>query len=67
MHSTAGELGGDLQSDTITIIGATLDLQEKVVRQAMTPLDKTFMVAAWLESLLYGASSCRIFVSRSLE
>ncbi|RDX50055.1 DUF21-domain-containing protein [Lentinus brumalis] len=44
LHSTAGELGGDLQSDTITIIGATLDLQEKVVRQAMTPLDKTFML-----------------------
>ncbi|KAI0717180.1 hypothetical protein C8T65DRAFT_641640 [Cerioporus squamosus] len=44
LHATAGELGGDLQSDTITIIGATLDLQEKVVRQAMTPLDKTFML-----------------------
>ena len=44
LHSTAGQLGGDLQSDTITIIGATLDLQEKVVRQAMTPLDKTFML-----------------------
>ncbi|RPD63797.1 DUF21-domain-containing protein [Lentinus tigrinus ALCF2SS1-6] len=44
LHSTAGELGGDLQRDTITIIGATLDLQEKVVRQAMTPLDKTFML-----------------------
>lgn len=30
MHSSAGELGGDLKSDTVTIIGATLDLQEKV-------------------------------------
>jgi len=27
-------LGGDLKSDTVTIIGATLDLQEKVVKQA---------------------------------
>ncbi|KAI0745390.1 hypothetical protein C8Q76DRAFT_605976 [Earliella scabrosa] len=45
LHSTTGELGGDLQSDTVTIIGATLDLQEKVVRQSMTPLDKTFMLS----------------------
>ena len=33
MHSSTGEHGGDLNTDTITIIGATLDLQEKVVRQ----------------------------------
>ena len=32
MHEISPE-GGDLQSDTVTIIGATLDLQEKVVRQ----------------------------------
>ncbi|CAL1706813.1 unnamed protein product [Somion occarium] len=45
MHSTTGELGGDLKSDTVNIIGATLDLQEKVVRQAMTPIDKVFMLS----------------------
>lgn len=45
LHSATGELGGDLQSDTVAIIGATLDLQEKVVRQAMTPLDKVFMLS----------------------
>ncbi|CDO69251.1 hypothetical protein BN946_scf185042.g153 [Trametes cinnabarina] len=44
LHAAHGELGGDLQSDTVTIIGATLDLQEKVVRQAMTPMDKVFML-----------------------
>lgn len=33
LHSDVGELGGDLKTDTVTIIGATLDLQEKVVRQ----------------------------------
>ncbi|KAF7792361.1 hypothetical protein EIP86_003397 [Pleurotus ostreatoroseus] len=44
MHSTTGELGGDLKHDTVTIIGATLDLQEKVVKQAMTPIDKVFML-----------------------
>ena len=44
MHATTGELGGDLKTDTVTIIGATLDLQEKVVRQAMTPIDKVFML-----------------------
>lgn len=44
MHANTGELGGDLKSDTVTIIGATLDLQEKVVKQAMTPIDKVFML-----------------------
>lgn len=44
MHATTGELGGDLTKDTVTIIGATLDLQEKVVKQAMTPMDKVFML-----------------------
>ena len=44
MHATTGELGGDLNKDTVTIIGATLDLQEKVVKQAMTPIDKVFML-----------------------
>ena len=33
MHSSTGHHGGDLNNDTVTIIGATLDLQEKVVRQ----------------------------------
>ncbi|KAF9495347.1 DUF21-domain-containing protein [Pleurotus eryngii] len=37
--------GGDLASDTVTIIGATLDLQEKVVRQAMTPIADVFMLS----------------------
>jgi len=38
MHSSVGEHGGDLNTDTITIIGATLDLQEKVVRQVSCTL-----------------------------
>jgi metal transporter CNNM len=33
MHSHTGSHGGDLKHDTVTIIGATLDLQEKVVKQ----------------------------------
>jgi hypothetical protein len=33
MHSNVGHHGGDLKTDTVTIIGATLDLQEKVVKQ----------------------------------
>lgn len=33
MHSSHATHGGDLKNDTVTIIGATLDLQEKVVKQ----------------------------------
>lgn len=36
MHDSHEAHGGDLKTDTVTIIGATLDLQEKVVRQACT-------------------------------
>nr|GAT57744.1 predicted protein [Mycena chlorophos] len=44
MHSDAQAHGGDLKVDTVAIIGATLDLQEKVVRDAMTAIDDVFMV-----------------------
>lgn len=45
MHDSMGEYGGDLKKDTVAIIGATLDLQEKVVRQAMTPISEVFMLS----------------------
>lgn len=45
MHSSVGELGGDLKTDTVTIIGGALDLQEKVVKQAMTPIEDVFMLS----------------------
>ncbi|KAF8152292.1 hypothetical protein B0H34DRAFT_724589 [Crassisporium funariophilum] len=45
MHSSHATHGGDLKVDTVTIIGATLDLQEKVVRQAMTPIIDVFMLS----------------------
>ncbi|TFK44514.1 hypothetical protein BDQ12DRAFT_673130 [Crucibulum laeve] len=45
LHSTTSPHGGDLNSDTVTIIGATLDLQEKVVKQAMTPISDVFMLS----------------------
>ncbi|KIJ67290.1 hypothetical protein HYDPIDRAFT_173888 [Hydnomerulius pinastri MD-312] len=45
MHSSMSSLGGDLKTDTVTIIGATLDLQEKVVKQAMTPIEDVFMLS----------------------
>ncbi|KAG2121615.1 hypothetical protein DEU56DRAFT_834077 [Suillus clintonianus] len=45
LHSSMSPLGGDLKSDTVTIIGATLDLQEKVVKQAMTPIENVFMLS----------------------
>ncbi|RXW20056.1 hypothetical protein EST38_g5808 [Candolleomyces aberdarensis] len=45
MHSSHATHGGDLKTDTVAIIGATLDLQEKVVKQAMTPIDDVFMLS----------------------
>lgn len=50
MHSSHATHGGDLKLDTVTIIGATLDLQEKVVKQAMTPISDVFMLS--IDSLL---------------
>lgn len=44
LHASTSSHGGDLKHDTVTIIGATLDLQEKVVQQAMTPIDNVFML-----------------------
>ncbi|KAH8113053.1 DUF21-domain-containing protein [Phellopilus nigrolimitatus] len=44
MHGSMNPLGGDLRKDTVTIIGATLDLQDKTVPQAMTPIDRVFML-----------------------
>lgn len=44
MHSSLSSHGGDLKNDTVTIIGATLDLQEKVVLQ-VKPFDTaTYLV-----------------------
>jgi hypothetical protein len=43
MHSTLATHGGDLKTDTVTIIGATLDLQEKVVKQ-VTPLPSSLCI-----------------------
>jgi len=44
MHSSSSPHGGDLNHDTAAIIGATLDLQDKIVAQAMTPLSDVFMI-----------------------
>uniref|UniRef100_V5EKP9 CNNM transmembrane domain-containing protein n=1 Tax=Kalmanozyma brasiliensis (strain GHG001) TaxID=1365824 RepID=V5EKP9_KALBG len=41
----AGAGRGDLNNDTVTIVGGALDLQEKVVKQAMTPIDQVFMIS----------------------
>ncbi|KAH9987909.1 hypothetical protein BJV74DRAFT_963704 [Russula compacta] len=45
LHSLVGEYGGDLRSDTVTIIGATLDLQEKTTSHAMTKIENVFMLS----------------------
>jgi len=48
MHSSLSSHGGDLKNDTVTIIGATLDLQEKVVMQVnnvlFPPCDQPILI-----------------------
>ncbi|KZT59176.1 DUF21-domain-containing protein, partial [Calocera cornea HHB12733] len=44
MHAATEHIGGDLQQDTVAIVGGALDLQEKVAADAMTPINKTFML-----------------------
>lgn len=44
MHAATGGRGGDLQKDTVMLVGGALDLQEKVVKEAMTPIEKVFML-----------------------
>ncbi|CAG8786517.1 15246_t:CDS:2, partial [Acaulospora morrowiae] len=43
-HETSTERGGDLVKDSVTIIRGALDLQDKVVESAMTPIEKAFMI-----------------------
>ena len=45
IHAAAGGHGGDLKGDTVMIVGGALDLQEKFVRDAMTPIEQVFMLS----------------------
>ena len=45
MHAAVSHHGGDLQSDTVTMVGGALDFQEKIVKDAMTPIDDVFMLS----------------------
>ncbi|KAG0147737.1 hypothetical protein CROQUDRAFT_76239 [Cronartium quercuum f. sp. fusiforme G11] len=44
LHTRMGEHGGDLNEDVVTIVGAAIDLQERVVQDVMTPLESCFML-----------------------
>ncbi|PKI84894.1 hypothetical protein MVES1_001346 [Malassezia vespertilionis] len=44
MHAISGGHGGDLKRDTVTIVGGALDMQVKVVKEAMTPIDQVHMI-----------------------
>lgn len=44
LHASQGHHGGDLNQDVVTIVGAAIDLQERVVRDSMTALDHCFML-----------------------
>ncbi|GAA5979689.1 hypothetical protein JCM5350_003814 [Sporobolomyces pararoseus] len=42
LHAEGAGQHGDLDVDTVAIVGATLDLQVKTVREAMTPISSLF-------------------------
>ncbi|MBW0539741.1 hypothetical protein O181_079456 [Austropuccinia psidii MF-1] len=44
LHSHQGKHGGDLANDVVTIVGAALDMQERIAQGSMTPLDRCFML-----------------------
>jgi CBS domain containing-hemolysin-like protein len=43
MHAAGGEGGGDLDLDTVTMAQGALDLAQKMVKQAMTPIEEVFV------------------------
>ncbi|RGB32113.1 hypothetical protein C1646_763297 [Rhizophagus diaphanus] len=49
-YHESSERGGDLMKDSVTIIRGALDLQDKVVENAMTPIDKAYMIS--IDSIL---------------
>ncbi|WWC92621.1 uncharacterized protein L201_007580 [Kwoniella dendrophila CBS 6074] len=44
MHAAGGEGGGDLDFDTVQMAQGALDLAQKSVKEAMTPIDQVFML-----------------------
>lgn len=44
IHAANGHAGGDLDCDTVTIAQGALDLAQKTVQSAMTPIDDVFML-----------------------
>lgn len=59
MHSSLSSFGGDLKTDTVTIIGATLDLQEKVVKQVGLNSSNRQLFNDLIDLLLVGDDSDR--------
>ncbi|KAK8849819.1 hypothetical protein IAR55_005155 [Kwoniella newhampshirensis] len=44
MHAAGAEAGGDLDLDTVQMAQGALDLAQKTVKEAMTPIDQVFML-----------------------
>ncbi|WWD20450.1 hypothetical protein CI109_104926 [Kwoniella shandongensis] len=44
MHAAGAEGGGDLDLDTVQMAQGALDLAQKTVKEAMTPIDQVFML-----------------------
>ncbi|WVW87114.1 hypothetical protein I302_109171 [Kwoniella bestiolae CBS 10118] len=44
MHAATAEGGGDLDFDTVQMAQGALDLAQKTVKQAMTPIEQVFML-----------------------
>ncbi|CAG8524345.1 8458_t:CDS:2 [Ambispora leptoticha] len=44
-HESSTLRGGDLVTDTVTIMRGAIDLQEKIVENALTPIEKSFLIS----------------------
>ncbi|RUS14092.1 hypothetical protein BC937DRAFT_94350, partial [Endogone sp. FLAS-F59071] len=44
LHSESFNAGGDLEKDAVTILQGALEMQDKTVREAMTPIDNVLML-----------------------
>ncbi|CAG8455229.1 9643_t:CDS:2 [Dentiscutata heterogama] len=60
-HETSTDHGGDLNTDSVTIIRGALDFQDKIAESALTSLDKVFMIS--IDTILDRKTMTEIYTS----